>query len=57
MSDSTKDDPIHDKLDILTHSMMESRAENTLHRGAVIRTQWIACAVVVLVVLVTAIAW
>lgn len=50
------DDPIHNKLDILVHSMMESRAENKLHRHSIIRTQWIASALIVLVILVAAIA-
>jgi len=55
MTELTKDDAVHSKLDILTHSMMESRAENKLHRSAVVRTQWIACAVVVLFILAAAI--
>jgi len=50
-------DPVHLKLDILTHSMMESRAENKLHRTSIIRTQWVAAVVIVLVILTAAIIW
>ena len=48
------DDPVEAKLDILVHSAMEARGEFGRARGAIIRTQWLTCAICVVAVLAAA---
>ncbi|MCK1282245.1 hypothetical protein IVB46_44225 [Bradyrhizobium sp. 61] len=48
-------DPVHLKLDLLTHFMMESRADQIRARKTILRAQWITCGVGVLAALVTAV--
>jgi hypothetical protein len=55
MTSPASDDPVHLKLDILTHSMMEGRAESKLARGTIVRTQWTTCGIGILVALVAVI--
>lgn len=57
MIEPAKDDSLHSKLDILIHSMMESRAESKFHRRSIMRTQWFICVVIVVAILIAAIFW
>ncbi|MHC2533331.1 hypothetical protein [Bradyrhizobium diazoefficiens] len=52
----TDQDPVHLKLDLLTHSMMESLADQIRGRKTILRAQWITCGVGVLAALISAVA-
>lgn len=50
------DDPVEAKLDLLVHSAMEARGETGRSLRAILRTQWLTCAICVFAVLATAVA-
>lgn len=50
------DDPVEAKLDVLVHSAMEARGETRRSLRAILRTQWLTCAICVFAVLAAAVA-